>query len=83
MIRNNISTFLNTPNSRWPPVYFVKRFLKICVNYLVVETKMYFFAEPMESRTYLDDHISLYCVYRHETHMVVNSTMVGDALGCF
>ena len=58
---------------------------KICDNYLVVETKMYFLAEPMESGTYLDDHILLYCVYRHESHMVVivNSTMVGDALECF
>ena len=59
---------------------------KICdINYLVVETKMYFLAEPMESGTYLDDHILLYCVYRHESHMVVivNSTMVGDALECF
>ena len=28
MIRNNISTFLNTTNSRWPPKYFVKRSLK-------------------------------------------------------
>ena len=58
---------------------------KICDNYLVVETKMYFLAEPMESGTYLDDHILLYCVYRHEFHMVVivNSTMVGDALECF
>ena len=46
---------------------------------------MYFLAEPMESGTYLDDHILLYCVYRHEYHMVVivNSTMVGDALECF
>ena len=44
---------------------------KICDNYLVVETKMYFLAEPMESGTYLDDHILLYCVYRHESHMVV------------
>ena len=44
-----------------------------------------FLAEPMESGTYLDDHILLYCVYRHESHMVVivNSTMVGDALECF
>ena len=32
---------------------------------------MYFLAEPMESGTYLDDHILLYCVYRHESHMVV------------
>ena len=56
---------------------------KICDNYLVVETKMYFLAEPMESGTYSDDHILLYCVYRHESHMVVNSTMVGDALECF
>ena len=55
---------------------------RICDNYLVVETKMYFLAEPMESRTYLDDHILLYCVYRHKSHMVVNSTMVGDALEC-
>ena len=37
----------------------------------------------MESRTYLDDHILLYSVYRHESHMVVFSTMVGDALECF
>ena len=46
---------------------------------------MYFLAEPMESGTYSDDHILLYCVYRHESHMVVivNSTMVGDALECF
>ena len=46
---------------------------------------MYFLAEPIESGTYLDDHILLYCVYRHESHMVVivNSTMVGDALECF
>ena len=46
---------------------------------------MYFLAEPMESETYLDDHILLYCVYRHESHMVVivNSTMLGDALECF
>ena len=58
---------------------------KICDNYLVVETKMYFLAKPMESGTYLDYHISLYCVYRHESHMVVivNSTMVGEALECF
>ena len=46
---------------------------------------MYFSAEPMESETYLDDHILIYCVYRHESHMVVivNSTLVGDALECF
>ena len=38
----------------------------------------------MESKTYLDDYILFYCrVYRHESHMVVNSTMVGDALECF
>ena len=58
MIRNNTSTFLNTRNPRWPPYYFVKRSLKktkICANYLVTETKMYFSAEPMESRTYLDN----------------------------
>ena len=51
-------TFLNTTNPGWPPYYFVKQSLektKICVNYLVVETKMYFSAEPMESRTYLDN----------------------------
>ena len=55
MIRNFISTFLNATNPRWPPYYFVKRSLKktkICDYYLVVETKMYFLAEPMESRTY-------------------------------
>ena len=54
---------------------------KICDNYLVVETKMYV---PMESGTYLDEHILLNCVYRHESLMVVigNSTMVGDALEC-
>ena len=58
---------------------------KICDNYLVAETKMYFSAEPMESETYLDDHILLYCAYRHESHMVVivNSALVGDALECF
>ena len=39
--------------------------------------------QPMESRTYLDDHILLYWIYRHESHVVVNSTMVGDALECF
>ena len=33
---------------------------KICDNYLVVETKKIFLAEPMESRIYLDDHILLY-----------------------
>ena len=58
MIRNNINTFLNTTNPRWPPYYFAKRSLKktkICDNYHVVETKMYFSAEPMESRTYLDN----------------------------
>ena len=56
MIRNNISTFPNTTNPRWPP-YFVKRSLKktkICDNYLVVETKKYFSTEPMASRTYSD-----------------------------
>ena len=37
----------------------------------------------MESRTYLDDHILLYWVYRHESHMLVNFTMVGDALEGF
>ena len=37
----------------------------------------------MESRTYLDDHILLYWGYRHESHMVVNSTIVGDALDYF
>ena len=38
----------------------------------------------MESRIYLDDHILLYFwVYRHESHMVVDSTMVSDALECF
>ena len=39
----------------------------------------------MESGSHLDDHVLLYCVYRHECHMVVivNSTMVGDALECF
>ena len=57
--------------------------MKIWDIYLVVETKMYFFVEPMESRTYLDDYILLYWVYRHEYHMVVNSTMAGDALECF
>ena len=56
---------------------------KICDNYLVVGTKMYFLAEAMESRAYLDDYILLYWVYRLESHMVVNSTMVGDALECF
>ena len=58
MIRNNISTFFNITNARWPPYYFVKRSLKktkICDNYRVVETKIYFSAEPMESRTYLDN----------------------------
>ena len=30
---------------------------KICDNYLVVETKMYFSVEPMESETYLDDQM--------------------------
>ena len=57
MIRNNVSTFLNTTNPRWPPDYFVKRSLKktkICDNYLFVGTEMYFSAEPMEFRTYLD-----------------------------
>ena len=57
MIRNNISTFLNTTNLRWPPYYFVKRSLKkikICDNNLFVKTKMYFSVEPMES-TYLDN----------------------------
>ena len=39
----------------------------------------------MESGTYLDDHILLYCAYRHESHMVVivYSIMVGDALEFF
>ena len=58
MTRNNISTFLITTNPRWPSYYFVKRShkkTKICDNYLVVETKIYFSAEPMESRTYLDN----------------------------
>ena len=58
MFRNNISTFLNTTNPRCPQYYFVKGSLKktkICDNYLVVETKMYFSTEPMESRTYLDN----------------------------
>ena len=49
----------------------------------MLKLKCIFLAEPMESGTYLDDHILLYCVYRHESHMVVNSTMVGDALECF
>ena len=63
MIRNNISTFLNTTNSRWPHNILLSDLLKnpkICDNYLVVEIKMYFLAELMESRTYLDDHILLY-----------------------
>ena len=51
----------------------------------MLKLKCIFLAEPMESGTSLDDHILLYCVYRHESHMVVivNSTMVGDALECF
>ena len=58
MIRNNIITFPNTTNPRWPPYYFVKRSLKkkkIGDNQLVVETKTYYSFEPMESRTYLDN----------------------------
>ena len=58
MIRNNMSTFPNSTNPRWMTYYNVKRFLektKICDNYLVVGTKMYFSAEPMESITYLDN----------------------------
>ena len=58
MIRNNISTFLNTTNSRL--LSDLLKNPKICDNYLVVETKMYFLAEPMESGTSLDDHILLY-----------------------
>ena len=49
----------------------------------MLKLKCIFLAEPMESRTYLDDHILLYWIYRHESHMVVDSTMVGDALECF
>ena len=49
----------------------------------MLKLKCIFSAEPMESRTYLDDHILFYRVYRHESHMVVNSTMVDDALECF
>ena len=61
MIRNDISTFLNTKNPRWPPYCSdnVKRSLKntkICDIYLVVEPKMYFLAKPMESNTYSDHH---------------------------
>ena len=61
MIRNDISTFLNTKNPRWP-LYcsdYVKRSLKKHENidiYLVVEPKMYFLAKRMESNTYLDHH---------------------------
>ena len=58
MIRNYISTFLNTTNPRWPPYYFAKRSpkkTKICDNYLIVETKIYFSVEPIESRTCLDN----------------------------
>ena len=60
MIRNDISTFLNTKNPRWP-LYcsdYVKRPLKKNTKYiyLVVEPKMYFLAKPMESSTYLDHH---------------------------
>ena len=62
MIRKNISTFLNSSNLRWPPYYFVEQSLKktkICDNYIVVKTKMYFSAKPMESRTHLDNQ---YCI---------------------
>ena len=31
MIRHNISTFLNTTNPRWPPYYFVKRYVGFLV----------------------------------------------------
>ena len=56
MIRNDISTFLNTNNLRWPPYCsdYVKQSLKKI--YLVVEPKMYFLAKPTESSTYLDHH---------------------------
>ena len=67
MIRNNISTFLNTKNPRWPPYCsdYVKRSLKKTRKYEIsislLNLKCIFLAEPMESRTYLDDHILLYC----------------------
>ena len=48
----------------------------------LLKLKCIFLAERM-SWTYSDDHILLYWVYRHESHMVVNSTMVGDALEGF
>ena len=56
MIRNNISTFFNTTNPRWPQYYFVKRSLKKYENNnnLVVETEMYFSVEPIIF-TYLDN----------------------------
>ena len=55
MIRNYISTFLNTTNPRWPPYILLSDLLKICDNYLIVKTKIYFSVEPIESRTCLDN----------------------------
>ena len=62
MIRNDISTFLNIKNSRWPPYCsdYVERSLKKHehMRYLsrCYKPKMYFLAKPMESSTYLDHH---------------------------
>ena len=49
----------------------------------LLKLKCIFLAELIGSRTYLDDHILLCWVYRHESHMGVNFTMEGDALECF
>ena len=59
MIRNDISTFLDTKNPRWYShivLIMLSDLLKKHENmrYLVVEPKMYFLAKLMESSTYLD-----------------------------
>ena len=61
VIRNDSSTFFITKNPRWPPYcskYNRRSFKKTKIlgtgNCLVVESKMYFLAKPMESSTYLD-----------------------------
>ena len=61
MIRNDISTFLNTKNQDGRHIVLIMlsdllKNTKIWDIYLVVEPKMYFLAKPMESNTYLDHH---------------------------
>ena len=63
MIRNNISTFLIPQIQDGRHKILLSDLLKkrkYAITISLLKLKCIFLAEPMESRTYLDDHILLY-----------------------